>query len=209
LVPEILIHPIEANQADALGIVLAESFHHDDAMRRFVACRPGQFPAYFSWVAGFFLASGRYYAWVATQEEQWTGAALCIPSRWSAPPSLLRRYLVLAWQINRWNSLRMGWNMLRYAALAGYGREALSLTFLGVLPAYRGQAIGRKLLRHVLCNSPFPSVQLEVEADNQAAVSLYASEGFYVCRRFSVAGMKMQVMRWDRQNISPQMTPGR
>ena len=196
--PEILISPFEAHQADILGRVLAESFSQDDSLRRFVACRPEQFPAYFSWAAGFFLSSGRYYAWGAAKGELWVGAALCIPSRWSASPSLLWRYLARAWQINRWNSLRMGWNMLHYAALAGYGQEALSLTFLGVLPAYRGEAIGRKLLRQVLDASPSPAVQLEVETDNQAAISLYASEGFQVIRVFRVAGMKMQVMRWDR-----------
>ena len=196
--PEILISPLDAHQADVLGRILADSFCRDESLRRFVVCRPEQFPAYFSWAAGFFLASGRYYAWGATKGELLVGAALCIPSRWSAPPSVLLRNLALAWQINRWNSLRMGWNMLRYAALAGYGQNALSLTFLGVLSAYRGQTIGRKLLRHVLDASPFPSVQLEVETDNQAAISLYASEGFQVVRRFCVAGMKMQVMRWDR-----------
>lgn len=207
--PEILIRPFEAHQAEILGRVLAESFCRDDSLRRFVACRPEQFPAYFSWAAGFFLASGRYYAWGATKGEQWVGAALCIPSRWSAPPSLLRRYLALAWRINRWNSLRMGWNMLRYAALAGYGQEALSLTFLGVLPACRGEAIGRRLLRQALDASPFPAVQLEVETNNQAAISLYASEGFQVIRRFCVAGMKMQAMRWDRLKNTLQGTPNR
>jgi ribosomal protein S18 acetylase RimI-like enzyme len=196
--PIIEVLALAKGDAGLLGRVLAASFAEDEALRRFVACRPDEFPRYFDWISHFFLESGRYLAWGAYQGNDMVGAALCIPSRWRVPPRLLVHHLRRAWQIHHARSLIMGLNMLRYATLAGYGGEGLSLTFLGVLPQTRKLGIGRLLLRHVLERSPFSIVQLEVETLNQSAISLYLSEGFSVLRRFRVAAMEMQMMQWRK-----------
>jgi RimJ/RimL family protein N-acetyltransferase len=52
---------------------------------------------------------------------------------------------------------------------------------MGILPAYRRQGLGRRLLREVLSRvfaGGFLRVELEVFASNQAAIKLYEREGF-------------------------------
>lgn len=57
--------------------------------------------------------------------------------------------------------------------------DAEILTF-SVLPEWRGQQIGQKLLQHFLtgCQHQIQSVFLEVEESNQPAINLYTKCGF-------------------------------
>jgi ribosomal protein S18 acetylase RimI-like enzyme len=65
---------------------------------------------------------------------------------------------------------------------AAYTRE--ELTWLYVDPRYYRQGIGRRLVRAVLNASPNP-LSLEVLVGNEAALSLYRSEGFNVIEQVS------------------------
>jgi RimJ/RimL family protein N-acetyltransferase len=52
---------------------------------------------------------------------------------------------------------------------------------MGLLPAYRGQGLGRRLLREVVRRvfaSGLLRIELEVFASNLAAIRLYEQEGF-------------------------------
>ncbi len=71
-------------------------------------------------------------------------------------------------------------------ALSGYGVVAnlfdeAHLLNLCVHPGARGQGVGRMLLQHVVTQASLEGmcqVLLEVRASNEAAIGLYASEGF-------------------------------
>lgn len=84
------------------------------------------------------------------------------------------------------------------AALAYLGEEPSGFSFawnvageceylaLGVLEAYRGQGVGRRLLDYTLQMAEAAGVErvfLEVRVDNKAAINLYESAGFAVTGR--------------------------
>ena len=54
------------------------------------------------------------------------------------------------------------------------------VTNIAVLPAYRRQGIGKKILEHVIkdCESELEFISLEVRVSNNAAISLYEYFGF-------------------------------
>ena len=64
-----------------------------------------------------------------------------------------------------------------YAGLAITGDEAEVHT-IGVRPAAQGAGLGRKLLRQLISAAGDRRMLLEVRTDNDAAIGLYASEGF-------------------------------
>ena len=64
-----------------------------------------------------------------------------------------------------------------YAGLAVIGDETEVHT-IGVRPDRQGAGIGRQLLRQLLSVAGERRVLLEVRTDNDAAIALYASEGF-------------------------------
>ena len=66
-----------------------------------------------------------------------------------------------------------------YAGLALIGSEAEVHT-IGVRPAAQRAGLGRKLLRQLLFVAGSRRVLLEVRTDNDAAIALYAAEGFTV-----------------------------
>jgi ribosomal-protein-alanine N-acetyltransferase len=49
---------------------------------------------------------------------------------------------------------------------------------IGVLPDWRGQGIGRALLRACEVQLPTPRMRLSVRASNHTAISLYENEGY-------------------------------
>ena len=65
---------------------------------------------------------------------------------------------------------------------------------MGVLPAYRGQGIGRQLLQACIAKAwskGITRIELEVRADNDRAIALYSKLGFVQEAR------KRQAMRFD------------
>jgi ribosomal protein S18 acetylase RimI-like enzyme len=65
---------------------------------------------------------------------------------------------------------------------------------MGLLPAYRGQGIGRRLLAACLSkarSNGITRVDLEVRADNVAAIELYKRMGF------SAGAVNRRGMRFD------------
>ena len=92
---------------------------------------------------------------------------------------------------------------------------------MGLLPSFRGQGLGRRLVRealsHVFANT-LKRVELEVFASNKIAVGLYEREGFVIegrkrCARFLDGGeddiLIMGCLRdeWLR-STSQQTAPG-
>ncbi len=66
--------------------------------------------------------------------------------------------------------------------IAGDPRPSENLAWIasvGVLPEYQRRGIGRSLLRECERQMPQPRVRLCVRASNQAAIQLYAEEGYY------------------------------
>ena len=64
-----------------------------------------------------------------------------------------------------------------YAGLAITGDEA-EVHNIGVRPDARRNGLGRKLLRQLISAAGTRRLLLEVRTDNEAAIALYASEGF-------------------------------
>jgi ribosomal protein S18 acetylase RimI-like enzyme len=65
---------------------------------------------------------------------------------------------------------------------------------MGVLPEYRGQGIGRRLLEACIAKAwarGITRIELEVRADNERAIGLYKSVGF------TQEAVKRQAMRFD------------
>lgn len=65
---------------------------------------------------------------------------------------------------------------------------------MGVLPAYRGQGVGRRLLAACIEKAQakgMTRIELEVRADNQRAIALYERMGF------ALEGRKRNAMRFD------------
>ena len=65
---------------------------------------------------------------------------------------------------------------------------------MGILPAYRGQGIGRRLLQACIAKAQakgITRIELEVRADNERAISLYKSLGF------KQEAVKRNAMRFD------------
>ena len=65
---------------------------------------------------------------------------------------------------------------------------------MGVLPAYRGQGIGRRLLQACIDKARaqgLTRIELEVRADNQRAIGLYQALGF------TQEAVKRRAMRFD------------
>lgn len=81
----------------------------------------------------------------------------------------------------------------RSGALAGIllcsrvAEDVAHITQLCVAPAYRGQGLGRRMLRHALQqtrSSGFAAITLTVTEENRHAVSLYEEIGFFARERF-------------------------
>lgn len=79
-----------------------------------------------------------------------------------------------------------GWYRLFDESNRGYGfvdRETPELG-IAVLPAYRGQGVGVKLMQELIQQAQkdgFPSLSLSVDPSNQAAVRMYEKLGFVYC----------------------------
>lgn len=61
------------------------------------------------------------------------------------------------------------------------GKKALNIHDLAVLPAYRGQGLGRKLLKTIeaySCQKKMGRLTLEVRHDNEIAKGLYSALGY-------------------------------
>jgi ribosomal-protein-alanine N-acetyltransferase len=67
--------------------------------------------------------------------------------------------------------------VLGYAGLAR-GPDVADVHTIAVAPGARGRGIGRALLGDLLDAAGVRAVMLEVRCDNEAAIALYASEGF-------------------------------
>lgn len=75
---------------------------------------------------------------------------------------------------------------------------------MGLLPAYRGQGAGRKLLAACLTKARskgITRVDLEVRADNEAAIKLYKRMGFRV-DAVNHRGMRFDGMYYDSLGMS-------
>lgn len=74
-----------------------------------------------------------------------------------------------------------------YAGLAVLGSaphdDSAEVRTIGVADALRGRGLGRRLLRNLLAAAGSRAVLLEVRTDNDAAISLYRSEGFELLHR--------------------------
>jgi len=92
-------------------------------------------------------------------------------------------------QVVGWCDIRPGWpDTLRHCGSVG----------MGLLPAYRGQGIGRRLLEACLVaarQAGITRVELEARADNDAALRLYTRMGF------AHEGTKRRGMKVDGQYV--------
>lgn len=80
---------------------------------------------------------------------------------------------------------------------------------MGLLPAYRGQGIGRRLLQACIDKAPqkgITRITLEVRADNQPAIKLYEKAGFVHEARMRQA-MRFGGVYFDALLMS-RLTPG-
>ena len=63
-----------------------------------------------------------------------------------------------------------------FAAGEKHGKEKIGwITTVGVLPAFRGQGIGKKLIRDCEENLSMPKIHLTVDVSNVDAIRLYES----------------------------------
>ena len=99
---------------------------------------------------------------------------------------------------------RQGELLVGYGGLAVVARPPAAeaeIHTIGVDPAFQGRGIGRALLRGLLdaADSRCATVFLEVRTDNDAARTLYASEGFTVVglrrRYYQPSGADAHTMR--------------
>jgi RimJ/RimL family protein N-acetyltransferase len=75
----------------------------------------------------------------------------------------------------------VGWCDITPFAFEGMGH--VGRLGMGLLPAFRGQGLGRRLVREALSQAfakTYQRVELEVFASNQVAVGLYEREGFLI-----------------------------
>lgn len=83
---------------------------------------------------------------------------------------------------------------------APVGPDEFYLSKMGVLPAHRGKGLGRALTNAFLAAgraAGFARFRLDVSADNEPAVRLYASSGFRVESGSEAAGLRYLAMRRD------------
>jgi ribosomal protein S18 acetylase RimI-like enzyme len=76
--------------------------------------------------------------------------------------------------------------------------EDYYLSKMGLLPEWRGQGLGKRLLKEYVAKgeaSGFRRFSLDVSEDNRAAVNLYRAAGFEVVERTEGAGMAYLAMR--------------
>lgn len=77
--------------------------------------------------------------------------------------------------------LKAVWDEQVVGFVAGNVRRAEEMAWIatiGVLPEYRGQGIGRALLRACEAQINTPRIRLCVRTDNQSAIHLYRQEGY-------------------------------
>jgi len=105
------------------------------------------------------------------------------PISWPAQaslPKLFRRHNAII-HLARLNGRTVGVSVCQLNLISFQGSEALNLHDLYVIPSARGQGVGRRLLKHLICEARAlgcPRMTLEVSATNDAGRALYRSCGF-------------------------------
>ena len=77
----------------------------------------------------------------------------------------------------------VGWAKASHETLDGSDEIRGGVDFLGVVPAWRGRGIGRELLRWAIAynrDAGAGTIELNVEAANDRALTLYRDHGFTV-----------------------------
>lgn len=87
----------------------------------------------------------------------------------------------IAAEHNHYVAARADDDLVGYAGIARLGRSKpfeYEVHTIAVDPAYQGHGIGREMLRRLLDYADGGAIFLEVRTDNEAAITLYESEGF-------------------------------
>lgn len=191
------IFPVSSSGWEEVSSVLAKAFSGDEDLRMLKCFDRENFPKFFQITCQFFLKSGKSHAWIFKQDGIALGAALCIPSNWSAPWGFLLSFFGKLWEEIRLKSFPFLFTLFKSAWLSKPRAPCLRIIFLGVVPSAWGKGIGRALLHKIFDEADFSRVQLEVERKNKRAVSLYLSEGFEKEREFKIGKVPFLVMVKD------------